>query len=195
MPVMQVTGVKLIMPMPMYMLPDGHDARDAHTHIHTYMTHVMHASCMSMRLHINASCHAQAHERVMWWVELLEINFMCVCMCVCVYVCMCVCVYVCMCVCVYVCMCVCTVRNQSRVRVYVCMCVCVYLCMCVCVYVCVCVCVYVCMCVCTVGNQSHVRVCVCMCVYVYVPLEINHMSPLVAYEWINHEHENTLVAY
>jgi hypothetical protein len=29
--------------------------------------------------------------------------FVCVCVCMCVYVCMCVCVYVCVCVCVYVC--------------------------------------------------------------------------------------------
>ena len=54
----------------------------------------------------------------------INVHWMNVCMCVCVYVCMCVCVYVCMCVCVYVCMCAC---------VYVCMCVCVYVCTCVCV--------------------------------------------------------------
>ena len=34
-------------------------------------------------------------------------NFVCVCMCVCMYVCVCVCVYVCVCVCVFMCMCVC----------------------------------------------------------------------------------------
>ena len=59
--------------------------------------------------------------------------YVCMCVCVCVYVCVCVCVWVC--VCVYVCMCVC---------VYVCMCVCVYVCMYVCVYVCMYVCMYVC---------------------------------------------------
>jgi len=157
------------MPIPMYTL-------HAHTYVHTScpylcthfpmaMTHVMHASCMSMRLNISASCHAQAHERVMWSVELLEINFMCVCMCVCVYLCMWVCVYVCMCVCVSVCM---YCWNSIA-----CACVCVYLCMCVCVCVCMfylcmycwksiaraCVCAYMCMCVCTVGNQSHVTTC------------------------------------
>ena len=47
------------------------------------------------------------------------------------YVCMYVCMYV------YVCVCMC-------MYVYVCVCVC----MCMCVYVCVCVCVCVCMCVC-----------------------------------------------
>ena len=44
-----------------------------------------------------------------------------------VYVCVCVCISMYVCMCVYVCVCV-----------YVCMCVCVYVCMCVCMCVCVC---------------------------------------------------------
>jgi len=78
----------------------------------------------------------------------------CVCMYVCVYVCVCVCLYVC--VCIYVCVSVC-----MYVCVYVCVCVCVCMYVCVCVFVCVCV--YVCMCVC-------VYVCICSrtgCRYTY----------------------------
>ena len=58
--------------------------------------------------------------------------YVCVYMCMCVYVCTCVCVYMCMCVRV----CVCYVR-------YVCMCVCVYECMYV-WYVCIfTMCIYI----------------------------------------------------
>ena len=50
--------------------------------------------------------------------------YVCMYVCMYMYVCMCVCVYVCMCVCVYVCVC-------TYVRTY--MCVCTYVCMCMCV--------------------------------------------------------------
>ena len=138
MPVMQVTGVKLIMPMPMYMLPDGHDARDARI------------------MHVNASTYQCVMSRTGAWTSHVMGGVVGNQFHVRVYVCMCVCVYVCMCVCVYVCMCVC---------VYVFICVCVYVCM---FYLCMycwksiaraCVCVYMCMCVCTVENQSHVTTC------------------------------------
>ena len=61
------------------------------------------------------------------------------------YICMyvCVCVYVDVCVCVYV---------------YVCVCVCMYVCMRVCMYVYVCMYVFVCLCVCV-----FLRMCECVC--------------------------------
>jgi len=58
---------------------------------------------------------------------------------VCVYVCVFVYVCVCVCMCVYVCVCVC-------MCVYVCICVCMCVCVCLCVCVCACVCLCVCVC-------------------------------------------------
>ena len=162
------------MPIPMYTLPDGHDTRDARI------------------MHVNASEYQCVMSRTGAWTSHVIGGVVGNQFHVRMYVCMCVFVYVGMCVCVYVCMCVCVYVLFELNRMCVCLCLCVYVCMCLCVCVCMCVCF---ICVCTVGNQSHVRVSVRICVCVYVPLEINRMSPLVAYEWINHEHENTLVAY
>ena len=81
---------------------------------------------------------------------------------VCMYVCVCVFVYVCL----YVCMCV-----------YVCVFVCVCMYVFVCVYMCVCLCVYVCVCM-------YVCVCIYVCVYIRMHCVVVHVlkvGPLSAH--------------
>ena len=65
--------------------------------------------------------------------------YVCLCVCMCLFVCVCLCVCMCLFVCVFVCMCV---------YMFVCMCICVCLCLsvCTCVYWYMHV-VYICLCV------------------------------------------------
>ncbi len=60
---------------------------------------------------------------IMWFM-----SYMCVCVCLCMFVCVCVCVCFFVCVCVFLCVCVC-------VSLCVCVCVCVYVCVSVCLSV------------------------------------------------------------
>ena len=88
-----------------------------------------------------------------------------------------------MCVCVFVCMHVClSLYMSAHVCVYGYVCVCLSLC--VYMSVCVCVCVYVCdwMDKCCLTTHRHrygcVCVCVCVCVYVHVSAWITHIINL-----------------
>ena len=91
------------------------------------------------------------------------VRYVCVCVCVLVYVCfrLCVCVFVCVCVCVCKCVYVCSCVRSLNTLGFCCVCVC----LCVCLHVFLCV--RVCECVCV---RACVRACVrvCVCVYLYV---------------------------
>ena len=91
--------------------------------------------------------------------------FVCVCVCLCmfVYVCVCLCmfVYICVYLCMFVYICVCCVCMY--ICMYVCMYMRIYVCVCVCVCMFVCICAHMCMCMCA-----------CVCVRVYVCIFIHH---------------------
>jgi len=120
--------------------------------------------------------------------------YICVCMCVHVYIClhvyictcvyMCMCIYVCVCVymCVHMCIYVCCVYMYVYACVCVCICVCIYVCMsmCICVYVYICVwCIYVCVCV-HACMRACVHVCVCVCVCVCLVCTWSCSCPLAS---------------
>jgi hypothetical protein len=97
-------------------------------------------------------CADKKHAKVEW---------VCVCVHVCMCACMHVCVHVCTCACMHVCIHVCVharvhvgVFARACACVHVCVCVCMHVCMYVCMHVRVCACVHACVCVCPLSLSS-----------------------------------------
>ena len=88
--------------------------------------------------------------------------YVCLSVCLCMYVSVCMSMYVCQCMYVNVCM-----SMYVCQCLYVCMSVCLYVCMSVCMYVCMSACMYACMHVCMYACM-HVCMYVCMYVYIYI---------------------------
>ena len=96
--------------------------------------------------------------------------FMCVYMCILLYVYVYIYIYICVCICLCACMFMC-------VFICLCTCICIYIytcvCVCMCICVCACMCMYIYMCVCV---YVYVRVCIYIYIYVCVCVWRKYLS-------------------
>ena len=132
-----------------------------------------------------SAAEASSYKATFHLIKFIDVEYVYMYVCTCMYVCMCTCMYVCMCTCMYVYMYVC-VHVCMYVYMYVYMYVCMYVYMYVCMYVYMYVCVHVCMCTCM---YVYMYVCVHVCMYVCtysklyemrLPTEPNSWSHLIS---------------